>query len=53
MKFSSRSSWYEGGMDFADGLHLASSGRAGRFATFDTKMAKQARRLETMEVLAV
>lgn len=33
---------YEQGLDFADALHLASSGRAEGFATFDQKMAKRA-----------
>jgi predicted nucleic-acid-binding protein len=28
-------SWYRQGLDFADALHLASSGSAERFATFD------------------
>jgi predicted nucleic-acid-binding protein len=45
--------WFEQGMDFADALHLASSGRAGRFATFDRKMAKLAAELRTVQVLAV
>lgn len=34
--------WQEAGMDFADALHLASSGRAASFATFDQKMGKVA-----------
>jgi predicted nucleic-acid-binding protein len=34
------------GMDFADALHLASSGDADRFATFDQQLAKTARRLD-------
>jgi predicted nucleic acid-binding protein len=32
-------------MDFADALHLASSSRATRFATFDRDMLKIAKRL--------
>ena len=32
--------WCEQGMDFADALHLASSQRANKFATFDEKMKK-------------
>lgn len=32
------------GMDFGDALHLASSGRARRFATFDARLAKRASR---------
>ena len=38
--------WYAAGLDFADALHLASSREAGRFATFDRKLAKVARRLQ-------
>lgn len=33
---------YEGGMDFADALHLASARAATAFATFDTRLAKRA-----------
>lgn len=45
--------WHEQGLDFADALHLASSSRAERFATFDKKMAKLAGKLRTKEILAV
>jgi len=45
--------WYEAGMDFGDALHLASSGRAERFATFDQKLAKLAGRLQSMEILVL
>ncbi len=34
--------WCEKGMDFADALHLASSGNASDFATFDHQMKKTA-----------
>lgn len=34
--------WCEDGMDFADALHLASSHGAGKFATFDEQMKKDA-----------
>jgi len=34
--------WHANGMDFADALHLASSGRAASFATFDRALAKTA-----------
>ncbi|HEX4961228.1 MAG TPA: type II toxin-antitoxin system VapC family toxin [Thermoanaerobaculia bacterium] len=37
---------YDQGLDFADALHLASSGDADRFATFDQPFAKRARSLE-------
>jgi len=36
--------WCEGGMDFADALHLASSHSASKFATFDVQMQKSAPR---------
>ncbi len=45
--------WHEQGLDFADALHLASSGRAKRFASFDQKLAKRASKLQAIEVLAV
>ncbi len=37
---------YAAGLGFADALHLASSSEAGRFATFDRKLAKVAKGLE-------
>ncbi len=37
--------WYAAGLDFADALHLASSSEAGRFVTFDRKLAKIARKV--------
>ena len=37
--------WYDGGLDFADALHLASSGPAGRFATFDEPLVRRAKGL--------
>jgi len=37
--------WYESGFDFADALHLASSGGARRFATFDKALARRAKAL--------
>ena len=42
---------YEGGMDFADALHLASARDATAFATFDTHLAKRAGRESTVRVL--
>ncbi|MDP2786423.1 MAG: type II toxin-antitoxin system VapC family toxin [Sulfurimicrobium sp.] len=44
-------SWFERGLDFADALHLASSQRAGRFATFDTKFFKRAQTLSDIEIV--
>jgi len=40
----------EGGLDLADALHLAQSQGCEAFATFDKKLAKRARTLETVEV---
>jgi predicted nucleic acid-binding protein len=37
--------WHEQGMDFADALHLALSGRATSLASFDRRLAKVARTL--------
>gem|GEM_PF-7013195 len=34
--------WLEGGMDFADALHLARSNHCSAFVTFDRKFAKRA-----------
>lgn len=42
--------WCRAGIDFADALHLASSRVAGAFATFDTALARRARRLIGMPV---
>lgn len=38
--------WYEGGLDFADALHLASSAEASRFATFDRPLVRHAKTLD-------
>lgn len=37
--------WYAEGLDLADALHLASSGRAEAFATFDRALRRRARSL--------
>lgn len=37
--------WYEEGLDFADALHLASSGGVGRFVTFDARLVRDAERI--------
>jgi predicted nucleic acid-binding protein len=39
--------WAEQGLDLADALHLALSGDADRFATFDENLAARAARLGT------
>lgn len=38
-------SWYAGGMDFADALHLAVSDSASAFVSFDRELAKTAKRV--------
>lgn len=40
--------WQRAGMDFAGALHLASSGPAARFATFDQRLEKAASGLTGM-----
>jgi predicted nucleic-acid-binding protein len=42
---------FAAGMDFADALHLASSRATDGFATFDRKLATQARRLTGIDVV--
>ncbi len=37
--------WYRQGLDFSDALHLAQSGLCTGLATFDTRLARTARRL--------
>jgi predicted nucleic-acid-binding protein len=37
--------WFKDGMDFADALHLASSGHADAFVTFDADLRRQGGRL--------
>jgi predicted nucleic-acid-binding protein len=44
-------SFFGRGLDFADALHLASSGEADRFSTFDRSFAKAARGLEDAPVV--
>lgn len=39
--------WIEAGMDIADAFHLALSGKASRFLTFDAALARRARKLGT------
>lgn len=34
--------WMQKGLDFADGLHLASAQLAGKFVTFDGQLARRA-----------
>ena len=46
-------SWYAVGLDFADALHVAFSGSAERFATFDEKLIRRAKKISELSVLAV
>ena len=41
-------SWMADGLDFADGIHLASRGDADSFATFDEKFAKRTAKLNVV-----
>ena len=43
--------WCDGGMDFADALHLASSHASEKFATFDAKLKKSAPREARQSIL--
>lgn len=43
--------WMEGGMDFADALHLARSGHCSVFLTFDRRLKKRAAGLEAVPVM--
>jgi predicted nucleic-acid-binding protein len=45
--------WHAQGVDFADGLHLASSASARQFATFDRALVKAAKRIGASKVVAV
>jgi predicted nucleic-acid-binding protein len=45
--------WFDAGLDFADALHLASSGAAERFATFDDKLAKRAKGLVPLKITKI
>lgn len=42
--------WYADGLDFADGLHLASRGDADIFVTFDKRFGKRARALTDLVI---
>jgi len=43
--------WYENGFDFADSLHLASSKRCKKVATFDRAFIKDAQRFSSIEIM--
>ncbi len=45
--------WYEKGMDFADGLHVASAGHERSFASFDAALQRSARRLATCKIVVL
>ena len=44
--------WMEGGMDFADALHLAKAGDCDTFLSFDRKLAKAAKGCAAIPVVA-
>jgi len=44
---------FSAGLDFADALHVASSGDAKRFVTFDTKLARRAKGKTRVEVTPI
>jgi predicted nucleic-acid-binding protein len=43
--------WFQGGMDFADALHIASRGKSAQFLTFDKGLVSAARRAGTKGVV--
>ena len=43
--------WYRSGFDFADALHLSSSGHADKFVTFDKDFAKKALEVKAIDVI--
>lgn len=45
--------WTTRGLDFADALHLAACGPEDRFVTFDERLAKRARRVTPVEIVAL
>jgi predicted nucleic acid-binding protein len=44
--------WTEGGLDFADALHLAKAGECQAFISFDQRFARAANKLGTIRVRA-
>ncbi len=44
--------WSSAGLDFPDALHLGSAADATQFATFDRRLARQARRLTAREIVS-
>ena len=45
--------WTRAGLDFADALHLAGSGTAECFVTFDAKLVKRAKQIPDLRVALV
>jgi predicted nucleic-acid-binding protein len=43
--------WHKEGLDFADALHMASSLKASRFATFDKSLIKKSSKIKAIEVM--
>jgi predicted nucleic-acid-binding protein len=42
--------WAEGGLDFADALHLAAAADCEAFVTFDRRLMERAKRLDSLNV---
>ncbi|MES1199827.1 MAG: type II toxin-antitoxin system VapC family toxin [Pseudomonadota bacterium] len=42
--------WMEQGVDFADALHLAQAGACEAFVTFDQRLVKAAKRIDSVKV---
>lgn len=53
LKVAKALGWLEGGLDFANALHLTSAEHAEEFATFDHKFARQVGQMTTLEVVAL
>jgi len=45
--------WHEAGLDFADAFHVATSGAADRFVSFDAALVKRAKKVADVRVEAV
>ena len=45
--------WFAAGFDFADALHVASSGKSERFVTFDEKLVRRAKGRANVEVTRI
>lgn len=43
--------WFQSGLEFADALHLASSGDSTQFVTFDRRLIRSAKRIKSVEAV--